>query len=150
MLDLDHPQSPHVFAAASQLDSVRAYLRKISCSDTKARLFMLEQTRPCFVALRWIHTQHFADKPHIAVLIDLLETEVEKLVHLGDGRIELSPVEIRPWRCPVCRIRLSDGTTFIRFFKQRSDIWCEQCLEAAFRALDRVESVEEGFGTDAI
>ncbi len=54
MLDLSHPKTPHVFAAARQLDLILEYLRKISYSDSQSRLFMIEVIRPRFVALRWL------------------------------------------------------------------------------------------------
>ena len=151
MLDLDHPQSAHVFAASNQLDSIRSYFSTMSWSDSKSRLSSLEIVRPCFVALRWIHSRHFADQPQIASLIDELEGEVEKLAHLGEGRLELPPNEVPPSRCPFCRTRLSDGTSYFRYFKRpKRGWWCDKCLEGPRRALERVESVEEGFGTEAI
>ncbi len=79
MLDLSHPKTPQVFAAARQLDLILEYLRKISYSDSRSRLFMIEVIRPCFVALRWLNTNRFGQSPKIAANIDALEEEAEPL-----------------------------------------------------------------------
>jgi len=151
MLDLDHPQPAHVIGASKQLDMIRSSFSLMSWSDSKSRLFALETIRPCFVALRWIHSRHFSDQPRIASHIDELEGEVEKLAQLGEGLLELLPDEIPPSRCPFCKTRLGDHTSFFRYFKRpKRGWWCDNCLEGPRRALERVESVEEGFGTEAI
>src|SRR5262245_47823783 len=77
MLDLDHPRTPHVFAASRQLDLILDYLKRISCADRKGRLFMLEILRPCFAALRWLQAQRFADEPHVVTGIEELEWAAE-------------------------------------------------------------------------
>ena len=43
VLDLSHPKTPHVFAAARQLDLILEYLKKISYSDSQGRLFLFER-----------------------------------------------------------------------------------------------------------
>jgi hypothetical protein len=60
MLDLDQPQTPHVFAASRQLDLILDYLKRITYADSPGRLWMLEIIRPCFAALRWLQAQRFA------------------------------------------------------------------------------------------
>src|SRR5688572_1927726 len=103
MLDLDHPRTPHVFAASRQLDLILDYLKRISFADSKERLHLLEIIRPCFAALRWLQAQRFADEPHIAAGIGELERAAEQLARLGDGRAEWSADGVLPSRCPVCR-----------------------------------------------
>jgi hypothetical protein len=152
MLDLDHPQTPHVIAASRQLDLILDYLKRITYADSPGRLSMLEIIRPCFAALRWLQTQRFADKPHIAAGIDELERAADRLAQLGDGRAEWSADGMLPSKCPVCRQPLTTYGVYeprpgLKVPKER---WCSLCLEVAMPALQRVGSSHEGFGTDAI
>jgi hypothetical protein len=151
MLDLDHPQSAHVFAAAKQLDMVRDAARRMTREDARRRIQLLEIVRPCFAALRWLQAQHFADQPALATMVDELAREVEKLAHLADGADEAAAGDGPRARCPACGARLTDGTVYLRFFRRpTAEWWCCRCLAGVWAALDRVELVEEGFGTDAI
>src|SRR5262245_62122107 len=101
MLDLDHPQTPHVFAASRQLDLILDYLKRITYAASKERPHLLEIIRPCFAALRWLQAERFADEPHIAPGIDELERAAERLARLGDGRAEWPAGEL-PTACPRC------------------------------------------------
>ena len=82
MLDLHHPQTPHVFAAARQEDLILDYCKRITLSDAAGRRFMLEVMRPAFVALRWLNQERFGNSPEITSGIDQLEHEVQALVNL--------------------------------------------------------------------
>ena len=143
MLDLEDPQAAHVFAASRQLDLICDYVKRISCSASDARLFMLEVIRPCFVALRWIHTQHFGDRPHLGALLDEFEHRAEGLASLNGGQVERLQDEHSVSSCPVCGQRLS-------FASERQERWCAACVEGVFNAIKRVASIDEGFGTEAI
>jgi hypothetical protein len=101
VLDLNHPKTPHVFAAARQLDLILGYLKKISYSDSRGRFFMMEVIRPCFAALRWLNTNRFEQSPKIAANIDALEERAERLSQLGEGKLVQTGPE-PPARCPVC------------------------------------------------
>jgi hypothetical protein len=152
MLDLDHPRTPHVFAASLQLDLILDYLKRISYADSKGRLSMLEIIRPCFAALRWLQAQRFSDESHIAAGIDELERAAEQLARFGDDRAEWSPDEMPPSKCPVCRRPLTTYGVYeprpgLKVAKER---WCSLCLEVAMAALQQVRSSHEGFGTEAI
>jgi len=148
MLDLDHPQTPHVFAASRQLDLILDYCKRISYADSKSRLQMLEIIRPCFAALCWLQAQRFADEPYIAAGIDNLERQVERLAGLGSGKASWGGGEL-PAKCPVCGEKLTlygvyEPSPGLKVPKER---WCSPCLGVVMPAMQRVE---EGFGTDAI
>jgi hypothetical protein len=152
MLDLNHPRTPHVFAASRQLDLILDYLKRITYADCRGRVQMLEIIRPCFAALRWLQAERFADEPHIAAGIDELERAAERVALLGDGRAEWSADEMPPSKCPVCRQPL---TTYGVYeprpgFKVPKERWCSPCMGVAMPALQRVRSSHEGFGTEAI
>jgi hypothetical protein len=150
MLNLDHPQTPHVFAASRQLDLILDYCKRISYADSKVRLDMLEIIRPCFAGLRWLQARRFADAPHIAASIDELERKAEQLARLGGGRAAWVGGEL-PAKCPVCEKPLTlygvyEPRPGLKVPKER---WCSSCLEVVMPAMQRIQS-SEGFGTDAI
>jgi len=151
MLDLDHPLTPHVFAASRQLDLIQDYCNRISYADSKGRLDMLAIIRPCFVALRWLQARHFADRPHIAARIDELERKVERLALLGGGKASWPGGEL-PSKCPVC----GKALTLFGVYEPRPGLkvpkerWCSACLEVVMLAMERMRSSEAGFGTEAI
>jgi len=140
MLDLDHPQTPHVFAASRQEDLILDYCKRISLSDRRGRLFMLEVMRPAFVALRWLSGTYFGRSSQIAESIDKLERQVEKLAQLTG---KLQTVADNLDRCPVCS-ELSEKSAY------DSTRCCPKCLEVIMPALIRLRSCEHGFGTEAI
>jgi hypothetical protein len=151
MLDLDHPQTPHVFAASRQLDLIGDYCKRISYADSKGRLDMLKIIRPCFAALRWLQAQRFADEPHIAAGIDELESQADRLARLGDGKADWIGGDL-PAKCPVC----GESLTVYGVYEPRPGLkvpkerWCSSCMEVVMPALMRLRSSVDGFGTDAI
>ena len=142
MLDLDHPRTPHVFAASCQEDLILDYCKRITLSGASGRRFMLEVVRPAFAALRWLAANRFADEPKIAVGITELEREVERLagLPLRDPDHRGGPAT----RCPAC-----DGKPSVPS-KYDSTSYCSPCLDVIMPGLLRVRSCDEGFGTDAI
>jgi hypothetical protein len=142
MLDLDHPRTPFVFAASQQLDLIIDYCKRITLSGTSGRLFMLEVIRPAFVALRWLASERFPDSPEIAASVAELEREAEQLAELPLLNPDQSggPAE----RCPACgrppnAPDMYDPTSY-----------CWECLELIRPGLMRVQSDEQGFGTESI
>jgi hypothetical protein len=141
MLDLNHPQTPHIFAASRQEDLILDYCKRVSLSDRRGRLFMLKVLRPAFVALRWLNKVHFGQSPQIAESIDKLERQVEKLAQLT-GKPQFVGDSLD--RCPVCQ----EPSTKPNMYD--STRYCPKCLEVIMPALIRVRSREYGFGTEAI
>ena len=142
-MDFDHPQTPHVAAASRQLDLILDYCKRITLlSDAGERRFMLEVVRPAFVALRWLAANRFPDHPHIADGLSELERLTEQLVELPllhPGRCGAQAIQ-----CPACG---GKPTRPDRFSPAGH---CSSCLKVIMPGLDRVQSCEEGFGTDAI
>jgi hypothetical protein len=151
MLDLNHPQTPHVFAASRQLDMILDSCKRISISASKGRLDLLEVVRPCFAALRWLNAERFGASPVIAAGITNLERAAERLARLGDGRVQWPAGEV-PSACPVC----GEPVTTYGVYEPRPGLrvprerWCSPCLDVIMPALERLRSGSEGFGTSAI
>jgi hypothetical protein len=143
MLVLDHPRTPHVFAASKQLDLILDYCKLITLQDTSAgRQFMLEVIRPAFAALRWLNLERFGGSSEIRSGIDQLELEASALAGLpsfASGRSKHAKT-----RCPAC----GDSPTSPSQYDPRS--YCRTCLDLIIDGLSRVRSSEGGFGADAI
>jgi hypothetical protein len=151
MLDLSHPQTPHIFAASNQLDMVLDFCKRISISDSKGRADLVEIVRPYFAALRWLNAERFGNSPNIAAGITELERAAEQLAALGDGKAEWS-AGVPPSVCPVCGVALTTYGVYeprpgLKVPKER---WCSPCLGVIMPALERLRSGSEGFGTEAI
>lgn len=137
MLELNHPQTAHVFAASQQLDLIVDYAKRITLSETKGRKFMLEVVRPAFVALRWLTAERFDGKSTIADGIAELERQLEQLANLpvrDSYKRELPPTE-----CPVCGRRPSEYDPVS---------YCSSCVELVIPGKERLESAKKGFGIE--
>lgn len=142
MLDLDHPRTPLVFAASTQIDLILDYCKRITLSGASGRRFMLEVVRPAFAALRWLAEHRFTDEPHIAEGLSELERQVEQLVGLplSDPDHRGGPAA----RCPACGGKPTTPSQY------DPTAYCSPCLDVIVPGLLRVQSCEEGFGTEAI
>src|SRR5687768_4443059 len=101
------------------------FCKRISISDSKGRVHLLEIVRPCFAALRWLNAQRFGNSPSISAGITGLEQAAEQLAILGDGNAEW-PTGGLPSACPVCGVQLTTYGVYeprpgIKVPKER---WC--------------------------
>lgn len=103
---------------------------------------MLEVIRPTFAALRWLAAHRFADQPHLADGIALLEGQAEQLAAM---RLR----KLGSWGWPAARCPGCGGKPTARSKYDPID-YCQPCLGVIMPALDRLRSWETGFGTDAI
>ena len=142
MLDLEHPRTPHVFATSRQLELILDGCKRITLSGVAGRQFMLEVVRPAFAALRWLAENRFRDEPHIADGITELEHQVERLA--GLPLREPNQQGLPAARCPACGGKPTKAT------KYEPAPFCPTCLDVIMPSLMRVQSCEEGFGTEAI
>jgi hypothetical protein len=150
VLDIDpDPRRSHLEAASLQLDLVMEHLQKISCADGPSRLYMLDMIRPCFVALRWLQAEWFADRPQIAGLIAELEQASEELAHLGEGEVNWTSGMQPRARCPVCGQKLAAaGENLAHQFLNKPGRRCPQCLQATVAASNRLRTGLEGGWTE--
>jgi hypothetical protein len=143
MLDLDHPQSAHVFAAARQEDLILDCCKVMTLSDANGRRRTLEIIRPAFAALRWLNRERFGNSEQIGAGIDQLEREAESLAALPvTGTRDRWTATFR--QCPACG---SEPNAPTQYDPRR---YCSKCLDLVMAGLSRIRSLETGFGTDAI
>lgn len=139
MLDLDHPETPLVFAASVQLDLILDYSKRITLPGVSGRKFMLEVIQPAFAALRLLAKERFAGSPQIVDGIAELERQTEQLssMSLCNPEHRGGPAA----RCPAC------GGEPTAPSKYDPTSYCSPCLDIIMPAL---VSCEEGFGTEGI
>jgi len=141
VLDLEHPQSAHVFAASKQIDMILDYAKRISFDDREGRVFMSKVVAPCFAALHWLNENHFDADPTIRQRIDDLQADLDKLAGQPTEQAD-SPFDRKT--CPSCSQQLTTPTQYDPI------PYCPRCLDQIEPALTTLRSCEGGFGTEAI
>jgi hypothetical protein len=141
VLNLDHPQSAHIFAAARQIDLIVDYAKRISLEDADGRQFMNKVVAPCFAALHWLNENHFENDQGIHQRIADLQSALSKLSSVSAAHSD-SPSDRKT--CPVCKQALKKPSQY------DPTPYCPGCLAAIMQPLSRLQSSEAGFGTDAI
>ena len=137
------PQRPHRHAASMQLSIVTTHVLKMSAALGPDRLYLLELIRPCFVALRWLQAEKFAEVPRLGELLDETERVVQELAHLGEGQVNWTGGHGPQARCPCCGKKLEADPV-------DSILACPGCTRESVTVLNRLGSNFEGFGTSAV
>lgn len=149
MLNLEHPRTPHVFAAYHQITLIHKFAYNISIGTGRGRRDFYHIIKPAFVALNWINSHHFDNRQEIADLISSLDQE---LLTLAEKTHDESYVENRR-NCPVCAAAI---TEFGSYQPPGADFtvpelrYCEPCLERFCNLLEALKSLNSGFGIEAI
>ena len=145
MLDLNHPQSEHIFTASGLEDGVLVRAKSMTLSPSSRRLELLAECEPLLADLHTLNRDHFGASDFIATTIDDLRRRLHELATLRDGCIteDRSNGE---GECAACSSKL---VNFIPVPSLPRSIYCGRCLDIIMPALLRLRSFE-GFGTDAI
>jgi hypothetical protein len=148
MLDLDHPMTQHVFAAARAEDSILIAARNMTVAGRQERVRLRDGCAPAFAELRRLARDHFANCPAIPSAIDALERAVANLAALPGVPEQGSPAK---FRCPACGAGLERrGKYGFCAPLNPTDVYCSPCLQIIMPPLSALRSWEGGFGTDAI
>lgn len=148
MLDLDHPSSRFVFAAAQAVWAIHAAAKSMTVAPRRERLRLRDGSGPAFVELRRLARGHFADRPAIPPAIDDLERALSDLANRpgppADG-------PLAQFDCPACGDALQRRGLYGKPAPTNpTDIYCSRCLEGIWSSLLILSSMGEGFGIDAI
>ena len=141
MLDLEHPRTPHVFAASRQLGLILDYAKRITGSDTNGRRFMVQVVASSFEALRWLNTTKFNNSAKIASAIDDLQHNLQTL---SDKPATESAFITKRKTCVVCNHPLTKPHEYDPI------PYCPDCLDIIMPSLTALRSCDTGFGTEAI
>ena len=149
MLDLEHPMTKHIFAAARAEDTVFMAGRDMTVAGRRERIRLRDGCTAAFAELRRLARDHFADRPAIPSAIDELERSLEELVSLPGVPEDGSPAE---YKCPACGAALERrGKYGFPAPDNPTDIYCSRCLQIIMQSVSALRSwAGGGFGTDAI
>lgn len=148
MLDLEHPMTKHIFAAARAEAAVLMAARHMTIAGRRERVRLRDGCTTAFAELRRLACNQFADRPAIPPAIDELERSLGELASLPDVPEDGLPAE---YKCPACGAALERrGKYGFLAPDNPTDIYCSPCLEIIMPSLSALRSWEGGFGTDAI
>jgi hypothetical protein len=149
MLDLDHPLTPHRFAAVHQIELIHKFAYHISLGIGRSRRDFYDILKPAIVALNWLNENHFGNRVEIRETIASIDRELSSL---ADKPHDDRYVDDRK-NCPACDAKITeigsyqpDGVSFtVPEFR-----YCEVCLEQFTSLLDNLKSASAGFGLEGI
>jgi hypothetical protein len=145
MLDLDHPMTTHIFAAARAEDYLIVRLKHMTLTSTEERQRLLPDCQEALGSMRRLNNEYFGASAFIADAIEELQASLDELAALGTDPHSGNAYAIN--LCPAC------GTPLTRIHlaympkpEQRWSVFCSPCLVGFRPALRRLESIQ-GFGT---
>jgi hypothetical protein len=148
MLDLSHPMSRHIFAAARAESAVLIAARVMTVFPRRERIRLRDSCASAFEELRRLGRDHFADRRAIPPAIDDLERALSELARLPGGPDDGPSAE---YECPACGADLERrGKYGFPAPRNPTDIYCGRCLEIIIPPLLTLRSLKDGFATDAI
>jgi hypothetical protein len=145
MLNLDHPQSKHVFAASNLEDSVFERAKLMTLVPSARRRELLGECEPKLAAMRTLNTEHFDNSERISEVIDDLARRLNQLANLGNGQVS-SDHSKGEGNCSVCGTAIKN---FVAVPSLPREIYCGRCLDIVMPAIEKLRS-DDGFGTWAI
>jgi len=148
MLDLNHPQTPHVFAAAKQLDLILRYSKLTTIGTGKRRFDCYQIVEPSFNALRWLNENRFDASTDLANAIDKLDAELRTLANAEIPESAKHTVDLK--NCPRCDSTITESGTCNPIGTKISVPAERYCFECLSPVIDRMSNCDRLFGTDAI
>ena len=149
MLDLNHPMTPHIFAAARLNDAILECAKSMTRLSTPKRQELLQESLTRLERMRCLNTDHFEASPFVFAAIDELEHAVQALANVDveeAAAASAAALEI----CPVCGTPLTQvKLDYMPRPEDRLSVYCSPCLSVIFPARQKLDS-SEGFGTWAI
>lgn len=125
MLDLNHPQTPFIFAMAREDDAVLSLAKKMTLVSTAEKAELFQKCQKHFSEMRKICSEGFKKSKKKSKTIDQLASEVKVL-----ATTESTNDFLESWRgacCSVCGSEITDLEGYPDM------IYCRTCL----RVIDR-------------
>ena len=89
MLDLNHPQSKYVFAAARLEDAIRDRANRIILARPSERSAVLDECKEYLASMRRLAAEHFLHKPSLTLIIDELQDALKALATSESPHFEM-------------------------------------------------------------
>ena len=145
MLNLDHPQSKHVFAASNLEDYILGRAKLMTLVPSNQRRVLQAECEPKLAAMRTLNAEHFDNREAISEGIDDLAFRLNQLANLGNGQVT-SDRSNGEGNCSVCSTAIKN---FVAVPSLPREIYCPCCLDIVMPAISKLRSFD-AFGTDAI
>jgi hypothetical protein len=87
MLNLDHPHSKHVFAAARLEDAVLDLAKLMTLVPSTRRRELLEECQQTLGKMRTLNSEHFESSVFISAAISELDESLAQMAELKNGSI---------------------------------------------------------------
>ena len=146
MLDLDHPHTEHIFAAARLEDGLLKRAQRMTLLPTFERESLLLECFDVLDAMRRLNHDHFDASPFLDGSINEAERALKAITYLGGANVVAGRSD-GEGTCAVCGTKLTK-------FKPWADasewiICCDHCIAPFSTAREKLESLR-GFATCAI
>ena len=132
MLDLEHPNTPHILAISREDDAILSIAKRMTLVSTDAKQHLLETSLTHFESMRSVTTNHWGASKAKLDAINLLQSNLQHLAAL-DSENDFAT----DWQGKTCTV-CSNAITNLKGYKDM--IYCPQCLktiEGGRRAVDK-------------
>ena len=141
MLDLNHPQSEHIFKASGLLDALLKCSQRMSVAPSAVRAELLTHASSRIEELRALGAERFATSTTIAPSLDQLSNVFVDLAGKGDGELTADATD-GDGPCPACDgdVMKFDAMATIRGQSPQLIILCRKCTEPFSEPFRKLES----------
>ncbi len=141
MLDLNHPQSEHIFKASALLDALLKCSQRMSVAPSGVRAELLTHASSRIDELRALGAERFPKSTAIQPALDQLATVFVDLAGKGGGELTGDATE-GDGPCPACGgdVMKFDAMAIIRGQSPQWIILCRTCTEPFSEPFRKLES----------
>lgn len=143
MLDLDHPMTEHICAAAKMQDLLMDSAHRMTLLPSKDRVLLLADCLPVLDRLRRLNDEHFGASLFISRAIDEAQAALEQIAHLNGGSIVEDKTD-GVGNCAACGTPITILSRFPGKPYGYHIVVCQTCDEPFMQAKAKLT---KGFGT---
>lgn len=121
MLDLNHPDTPYIFAISSEDDALLSIVKRMTLVSTSEKMLLLQRATDHLQAMREITLGYWGSSQSRIEAIDLLASQIETL-----SAIESQNDFVSDWQgkvCTVCDDRIHNLEQW------RDMLYCPTCIK---------------------
>jgi hypothetical protein len=143
MIDSNHPQSQHIFAAGRMEDFLLGSAQRMTLLPSSERVLLLAECLLVVDKMRLLNKEHFQSSQFIFDALNEAQVALQTIANLGEGKITEDKTN-GTGKCAACRTPITKHETYPT--SGRFLILCELCTEPFLKAKEKLES-PNGFQT---
>lgn len=144
MLDLNHPMTQYIFAAARLDDAILECAKSMTRVSTQKRQELLQDCLTRLERMRWLNEDHFKASPFVFAAIEEMQNAVQAVADVDveeAAAANAAALDV----CPVCGTPLMQvKLDYMPRPEDRLSVYCSPCLSVIFPARQKLDS-SEGF-----